>query len=81
MLAVRGDWMNREFQVADQAGQLVMAASRAWFTIRDAYGIRISPEFEVPLGLAIAIALERVEDADRGSSSPIRDLLGDISPS
>jgi uncharacterized protein YxjI len=79
-LSVRGDWMNREFQVLDQAGQLMMTASRSWFTIHDGYGIQISPAFEVPLGLAVAIALERVEDADRGGLSPIHDLLGDISP-
>jgi len=58
-LAVRGDWMNREFQVLDQAGQLVMTASRAWFTIHNGYGIQISPAFEVPLGLAVVIALAR----------------------
>jgi uncharacterized protein YxjI len=80
VFTVRGDWMNREFQVADQAGRLVMSASRAWFTIHNGYGIQISPGYEVALGLAVAIALERVEDAERGGSSPIHDLLGDISP-
>jgi uncharacterized protein YxjI len=68
--------MNREFQVLDQAGQLVMTASRAWFTIHNGYGIQISPAFEAPLGLAVVIALERVEDAERGGPSPIQDLLG-----
>ncbi len=76
VLVVRGDWMNREFQVTDQAGRLVMTASRAWFTIHNGYGIQISPGFEVPFSLAVAIALERVEDAERGGASPLQDLLG-----
>jgi uncharacterized protein YxjI len=78
-LAVRGDWMNREFQVVDQTGQQVMSASRAWFTFHDAYGIQVAPGVEAPLCLAIAIALERVETGERGSS-PLKDLLGDFNP-
>ena len=80
VFAVRGDWMNCEYQVADPAGQLVMTASRAWFTIHNGYGIQISPGVEVALGLAVAIALERVEAAEHGDSSPLRDLLGGIGP-
>jgi uncharacterized protein YxjI/predicted nucleic-acid-binding Zn-ribbon protein len=79
-LTVNGDWWNREFQVTDQAGQLVMSASRAWFTIHDAYGIQISPGFEVALGLAIAIALERVEVQEQGGQSPLQNLLGGVGP-
>ena len=78
-LAVRGDWMNREFQVVDQAGQQIMSASRAWFTVHDAYGIQVAPGVEAPLCLAIAIALERVETGEHGSS-PLKDLLGDFNP-
>ena len=68
--------MSRDFQVVDQTGRLVMSASRAWFTVHDAYGIQVAPGFEAPLCLAIAIALERVETAEHGSSSPIQDLFG-----
>ncbi len=78
-LTLKGDWMNREFQVKDQAGQVVMSASRAWFSMHDAYGVQISPGFEVPLGLAIAIALERVEVQEKGES-PLQNLLGGIGP-
>jgi uncharacterized protein YxjI/predicted nucleic-acid-binding Zn-ribbon protein len=79
-LTLHGDWMNREFQVKDQAQRVVITASRAWFTIHDAYGIQIVPGFDVPLALAIVIALERVEAAEHGAGSPLQDLLGDISP-
>ena len=79
-LTVHGNWMNREFQVKDQAGRVVIDASRAWFTIHDAYGIQIAPGFEVPLGLAIVVALERVEVQEQGNQSPIQNLLGGIGP-
>jgi hypothetical protein len=69
-----------EFQVKDQAGRVVIAASRAWFSIHDAYGIQIAPGFEVPLGLAIVVALERVEVQEQGNQSPIQNLLGGIGP-
>ncbi len=77
-LTVKGDWWNREFQVTDQAGRQVMTASRAWFSLHDGYGIQIAPGFEVPLGLAIVVALERVEAQELGEQSPIRNLLGGI---
>ncbi|HLX34163.1 MAG TPA: LURP-one-related family protein [Candidatus Limnocylindrales bacterium] len=77
-LVVKGDWIDREFKVSDSTGAVVMVASRAWFTIRDAYGIQIWDGFEVPLGLAIAIALERVEAEERGEQSPLQNLLGGL---
>ncbi len=75
-LTVRGDWMNREFQVTDPSGQVVMTASRAWFSMHNAYGIRITGGLEVPLGLAIAIALERAGVEEQGGQSPLQNLLG-----
>jgi len=79
-LTVHGDWPNREFQVKDQAGRVVINVSRAWFSIHDSYGIQITPGFEVPLGLAIVVALERVEVQEHGEQSPIQNLLGGIGP-
>lgn len=75
-LSVRGNWSSREFQVLDAAGTVVMTASRAWFSIRGAYGIQISPGFDVAFGLAIAVALERVEAEQSGNQSPLQNLLG-----
>jgi uncharacterized protein YxjI len=79
-LTVHGNWSGRVFQVKDQPGQVVIDASRMWFSIRDAYGIQIAPGFEVPLGLAICVALERVETQEHGNESPVQSLLGDINP-
>jgi hypothetical protein len=51
-----------------------------WFSIRDSYGIQIVPGFEAPLGLAICVALERVEAQEQGDQSPVQGLLGGIGP-
>ena len=79
-LTVHGNWSNREFQVKDQTGAQLIDASRMWFSIRDAYGIQMAPGFEVPLGLAICVALERVEAQEQGDESPVQNLLGGIGP-
>jgi|ERR1035437_6369258 uncharacterized protein YxjI len=79
-LTIHGDWMNREFQVKDLTGRVAIVVSRAWFSIHDGYGIQITPGFEVPLALAIVIALERVEAQEQGEQSPIQNLLGGIGP-
>ncbi len=79
-LTIKGNWMNREFQVTDQAGRVAIQVSRAWFSIHNGYGIQITPGFDVPLALAICIALERVEVQEQGQESPIQNLLGGIGP-
>jgi uncharacterized protein YxjI len=79
-LTIKGNWMNREFQVADQAGRVAIQVSRAWFSIHNGYGIQITQGFDVPLALAIVIALERVEAQEQGQESPIQNLLGGIGP-
>jgi uncharacterized protein YxjI len=63
-LAVTGDWIGREFHVT-RAGSDVIFASRRLLAIRDCYGVQIAPGFEVPLGLAIVVALEQMEMEDR----------------
>jgi uncharacterized protein YxjI len=59
-LAVSGDFINREFTVT-RAGTDVIVASRKWLTVRDSYGVRVAPEFDPPLALAIVVALEQME--------------------
>jgi uncharacterized protein YxjI len=79
-LTIKGNWMNREFQVSDQAGRVAIQVSRAWFSLHNGYGIQITQGFDVPLGLAICIALERVEAEEQGQTSPIQNLLGGLGP-
>ena len=65
-LAVTGDWIEREFHVTrGGAGSDVIFASRRLLAIRDCYGIQAAPGFEVPLALAIVVALEQMENESR----------------
>jgi uncharacterized protein YxjI len=59
-LAVAGDWIDRDFRVS-QGGRDVIVASRRLMSLHGSYGVQIAPEFDTPLGLAIVIALERME--------------------
>jgi len=59
-LAVKGDWINREFHVM-HANSEVIVASRRLISLRDSYGVQVAPGFDVPLALAIVVALEQME--------------------
>ena len=67
-MAISGNIWDHEFR-ATRNGQEVMAASRKWLSLRGAYAIRIAPGFDVPLALAIAIALEQMEIEERGAAT------------
>lgn len=59
-LAVQGDWIDREFHVT-HAGSDVIFASRSLLSLRDTYGVQIAEGFDVPLAIAIVVALEQME--------------------
>lgn len=59
-LEIQGNIWDHEFQ-ATENGQTVFQASRRWLSFRDAYGVQVEPGFDVPLALALAIALEQME--------------------
>lgn len=63
-----GSILDKEFEIT--AGGLVLARiSRAWFRIRDTYGVDVAPGQDDVLFLAIAVALDRIhhdeEERDR----------------
>jgi uncharacterized protein YxjI len=59
-----GDFLDHEFRVT-RGDTEVIAASRAWFTMHDTYGVRVADGFDEPLALAIAIAIEQIEAEER----------------
>ena len=59
-LAVTGDCISREFHVTN-GGQEVILASRKLMSLHGGYGVQVAPGFDVPLALAIVIALEQME--------------------
>ena len=59
-----GDITNHEYAVTGTAGQ-VAQMSRAWFSIRDSYGVAVAPGVEVPLMLAAAVCIEEISERER----------------
>jgi uncharacterized protein YxjI len=59
-LKVTGNWRAREFHI-QQNGADVIQVSRKYFSMHGAYGIQILPGFDVPMALAIVVALEQIE--------------------
>jgi uncharacterized protein YxjI len=67
-LAVQGDFIDREFRIT-RDGADVIFASRRLLSIRDKYGVQVAPGFDVPLALAIVVALEQMELQAREASA------------
>jgi hypothetical protein len=61
-----------------QDGTDVIVASRQFFTVHDAYGVRVSPDFDAPLALAMVLALEQIEKEEGHESSPLAGVLGGV---
>jgi uncharacterized protein YxjI len=63
-----GDILDHEFEIRpDHGGHPLARISRAWFTMRDRYGVDVAPGQDDALVLAMAVALDRLErdEADR----------------
>jgi uncharacterized protein YxjI len=54
-----GDIVDKEFDIL-AAGQPVAHISRAWFRLRDTYGVDVAPGENDALMLAIAVCLDRI---------------------
>ncbi|MBF6604567.1 MAG: LURP-one-related family protein [Chloroflexi bacterium] len=62
-LAVKGDWIDREFHVirAGSGDSEVIVASRRLISLRDSYGVQVASGFDAALAVAIVVALEQME--------------------
>ena len=54
-----GNILDKEFEIT-AGGQVLARISRAWFRIRDTYGVDVAPGQDDVLFLAIAVALDRI---------------------
>jgi uncharacterized protein YxjI len=63
-----GNIWDKEFEIT-AGGQVLARISRAWFRIRDTYGVDVAPGQDDVLFLAIAVVLDRIhhdeEERDR----------------
>ena len=55
----RGNVVDHEYKI-ERDGDTIAEVSKRWFRIRDTYGIKIAPEQDVPLLLAITVCLDRM---------------------
>jgi uncharacterized protein YxjI len=60
VLTVTGDFIDREFHVSHDGSEVIFV-SRKLLSIHNTYGVQVAPGFEVPLALAIVVALEQIE--------------------
>lgn len=62
-LEASGDILDHEYVI--RAGDRVVATiSKAWFSLRDAYGVAIAPDQDVVLLLAAAVTIDELSDRD-----------------
>jgi uncharacterized protein YxjI len=54
-----GNFVDKEFEI-QYGGQPVARVSRAWFRVRDTYGIDVAPGQDDALIVAIAVAMDRI---------------------
>ncbi len=62
-LEVAGNVLDKEFEIT-AGGQVLARISRAWFRIRDTYGVEVAPGQDDVLFVAIAVALDRIHHDD-----------------
>ena len=54
-----GNIFDKDFEIRD-GGQVLAQVSRAWFRIRDTYGVDVAPGVDIVLMIAIAVCLDRI---------------------
>jgi uncharacterized protein YxjI len=62
-LDVTGSILDKEFEIT-AGGEVLTRISRAWFRMRDTYGVEVAPGQDDVLFLAIAVALDRIRRDD-----------------
>ena len=63
-LDVTGSILDKEFEIT-AGGEVLARISRAWFRIRDTYGVDVAPGENDALIVCIAICLDRIHDTKR----------------
>jgi uncharacterized protein YxjI len=61
---ITGNILGQEFEIR-AGGQVLARISRAWFRVRDTYGVEVAPGQDDVLFLAIAVALDRIHDDEQ----------------
>jgi uncharacterized protein YxjI len=60
-----GNLIDKDFEIRD-GGQPVARVSRAWFRVRDTYGVDVAPGQDDALMICIAVCLDRIHHDEEG---------------
>ena len=60
-----GNIIDKDFEIRD-GGQVIARISRAWFRIRDTYGVDVAPGQDDALIICIAMCLDRIHHEEEG---------------
>jgi uncharacterized protein YxjI len=58
-----GNIVDKDFEIRD-GGQVVGRVSRAWFRVRDTYGVDVAPGEDDALMICIAVCLDRIHEEE-----------------
>jgi uncharacterized protein YxjI len=56
-LEIQGNVVDHEYEI-ESGGRKVAEISKRWFRVRDTYGVQIAPGSDVPLLLAVTVAVD-----------------------
>lgn len=56
-LKIHGNIVDHEYEI-EQSGRTVATISKKWFRVRDSYGVEIQPTTDVPMILAVTVAVD-----------------------
>lgn len=68
-LLAKGEITNHDYQILD-GDQAVATVSKAWFALRETYGIAIAPGQDEVLLLATAVCVDELSEEQRRRSNP-----------
>jgi uncharacterized protein YxjI len=63
-LEVQGNIVDHEYEI-EADGRKVAEVSKKWFRVRDTYGVEVDPDRDVPLLLAVTVAIESMAHPHR----------------
>jgi uncharacterized protein YxjI len=65
-LKVKGDILDHDFTIK-RGGDVVVSASRKFFSLHNSYGVRVADGMDADIALAMVIALEQMEEEDNAA--------------
>ena len=72
-LIAQGDFLNHEYSITRNE-QSIAHISKAWFSIRESYGVEVFDDSQIPLMIALTVAIDEMvheeEDAARDATHP-----------